>query len=329
MNLRGFKKKTKEVIKISAICLKNLCKSYGKSQILKGINLNIKKGEFYTLMGPNGSGKSTLVSIIACTNLPTSGNLEVYGYDAVEEAKYIKPLIGYVPQSNFSSSYLTGRENLRYFATLFGFSKSETTVIVDNLLMRMGLSEDAEKRVSNYSGGMRKRLEVATALLPRIKILILDEPTTGLDPSVRKNFLSLIKKINEEDKVTIFLITHIGEDAQIASKVGFMDNGQIVLEGDPENLREKSGLKNVINIEIPLVNGKLSKLLKSLGNDGQVYETENGFKIFSENPEAKLPLLIKELNQVGCKASRIEISSPTLEDIFYKLTSESMRRSSL
>jgi ABC-2 type transport system ATP-binding protein len=162
-----------------AIAVDNVRKSYDSEEVLRGVNLRIPAGVFYALMGPNGSGKSTLTSIIAGTNSPDSGTVEIFGISSTDGGIETKRFVGYIPQENFSSPHLTGRENLVYFAGLLGLSRSKAEAETKRLLEMMGLSGHAEKRVSNYSGGMRKRLEVATALFPGVRILILDEPTTG------------------------------------------------------------------------------------------------------------------------------------------------------
>jgi len=168
-----------------------LYKKYGKRTVLDSLSLKIQEKEFYALMGPNGAGKTTLVAIIASVILPTEGEVEIYG----KKPQFMKKFISYVPQEIFSSPMLTGRENLMYFARLMGYSKDKAKELMNEILERIGLSKDADKRVSKYSGGMRKRLEVATAFFPNIKILILDEPTTGLDPSARREFLGLIQEM--------------------------------------------------------------------------------------------------------------------------------------
>ena len=310
---------------MNAMAIHNLQKSYGNDEVLKGVNLKIEEREFYALMGPNGSGKTTLTSIIACTCLPSDGTVEICGHNVVEEAEKVKKLIGYVPQENFSSPHLTGKENAIYFARLFGFSKDEARKIAKDILDKMSLFEDAEKRVSNYSGGMRKRLEVATALLPGIKVLILDEPTTGLDPSARKNLLGLIKRVNEEG-ATVFFVTHIGEDAEIASRVGFMDKGKIVMDDEPERLRKRSGLKNVVNVETSTKNDGVFNVLKQFSDGYRILETEKGFKIYCHKPEEITPSIVRSLDKIGCKVTRIETMPPSLEDVFFKLTERSLMR---
>jgi len=305
---------------MDAIYVENLTKKYGDKEVLKGINLRIKEGEFYSLMGPNGSGKTTLVSIIASVRSPNGGKIEIYG----KKPEQAKKFIGYVPQENFSSPILTGKENLTYFAKLLGYSKNKAERIVSEILDKIGLSEDAHKRVSNYSGGMRKRLEVATALFPGIKILILDEPTTGLDPSARRKFFGLIEEIKEE-KITILLITHIGVDAELSSRVGLMDRGEIIAEDEPEKLKRASGLKNVINIETMIKSEKVARILSNFNEEQRVLETDAGYRVHCKDAEKITPDIVRSLDKIGCKTTRIETIKPSLEDVFFKLTGKTVR----
>lgn len=306
---------------MDAIFIENLIKRYDDREILKGINLKVKEGEFYILMGPNGSGKTILVSIISSVILPTSGKVKIFGKEPVKA----KGLLSYVPQENFSSPLLTGKENLMYFAKLNGFSTREAKKIVENVLEKMGLSSDAEKKVSNYSGGMRKKLEVATGLFPGIKLLILDEPTTGLDPSARREFYDLIKEINNEG-TTILLVTHIGEDAELASIVGLIDEGVIIVEDEPEKLKKISGLKNVVNIETIVKNKKIAKTLGKFSEDEKLLEINDGYRIYCENPEEIIPNIIRSLDEIGYKSTKIEMTRASLEDVFFKFTKKSLRR---
>jgi ABC-2 type transport system ATP-binding protein len=303
-----------------AVLAQKLTKEYGRKEVLKEVNLKISKGEFYVLMGPNGSGKTTLASILASVKFPTRGKIEIFG----EKPETSKKIMGYVPQENFSSPLLTGKENLMYFAGLLGYSKKEAVEIVDGLLRKVGLWEDANKRVSHYSGGMRKRLEVATILFPGLKLLILDEPTTGLDPSARRKFLSLVQELRNED-TTILLITHIGADADLASRVGLMDRGEIIAEGEPESLKKNSGLENVVNIETSIKNERVASLLSKFSEKLRVLETETGYRVFTEDVEEAIPKIVRALDEIECKVIRIETAKPSLEDVFFKLTERKVR----
>jgi ABC-2 type transport system ATP-binding protein len=305
---------------MDAIYVENLTKKYGDNEVLKKVNLKIEEGQFYALMGPNGSGKTTLASIMASVRSPTSGKIEIYG----RKPEKAKEFIGYVPQENFSSPILTGKENLMYFAGLLGYSKSKAERIVNELLNKIGLSEDANKRVSNYSGGMRKRLEVATALFPDIKILILDEPTTGLDPSARRKFLGLIEELRKEE-TTILLITHIGADAELASRVGLIANGEIIAEDEPERLKKASGLKNVINIETTIKSDTVANVLRKFSETQKVLETDVGYRVYCKDVEEATPKIVRSLDAIGCKTTRVETEKPSLEDVFFQLTERMVR----
>jgi ABC-2 type transport system ATP-binding protein len=305
---------------MDAIYAEKLTKKYGDNEVLKEVNLRIEEGEFYALMGPNGSGKTTLASIMASVRSPTSGKIEIYG----RKPEKAKELIGYVPQENFSSPILTGKENLMYFAGLLGYSRNKAERIVNELLNKIGLSEDANKRVSVYSGGMRKRLEVATALFPGMKILILDEPTTGLDPSARRKFLGLIEELRGE-KTTILLITHIGADAELASRVGLIDKGEIIAEDEPERLKKASGLRNVINIETTIKSEKVANVLNSFSVKQKVLETNVGYRVYCKDVGKVTPKIVRSLDAIGCKATKIETEKPSLEDVFFKLTEKMVR----
>ena len=305
---------------MNAIILEKITKQYRDNLVLKEVDLKIAEGEFYALMGPNGSGKTTLISIIASVNAPSSGKIEIYG----KKPEKAKDLIGYIPQENFSSPLLTGKENLMYMAGLLGYSDSTANKIVYELLKKIGLLGDSNKRVSDYSGGMRKRLEIATALFPNIKILILDEPTTGLDPSARRKFLGLLQELRN-DKTTIILVTHIGADAELASRVGLMNDGKIIAEDQPEQLKKKSGLENVVNIETIFKNAKVTKILSKFSKKNEIIETETGYRVFIEETEESIPKIVRSLDDIGCKVIRIEATEPSLEDVFFKLTEKRIR----
>ena len=303
-----------------AISVEKLTKKFGDHEVLKGVNLKIAEEEFYALMGPNGSGKTTLASIIASVRSPTSGKIEICGKNP-EDAR---DLIGYIPQENFSSPILTGKENLMYFAGLLGYSKGAAEKTVNELLSKIGLSADANKRVSDYSGGMRKRLEVATALFPSMRILILDEPTTGLDPSARRKFLGLIQELRKE-KTTVLLITHLGADAELASRVGLIDEGVIIAEDEPEGLKKASGLNDVVNIETTIKSEQVAQVLGEFSEKKKVLETDVGYRVYCKDAEEAIPQIVRSLDAVGCKASKIEVAKPSLEDVFFRLTEKVVR----
>jgi ABC-2 type transport system ATP-binding protein len=298
-----------------AIEIEGLTKKYGLSNVLDGLNLKVAEGAFYALMGPNGSGKTTLAAVIASVRPWNDGIVKIFG----REPRKAKDLIGYVPQENFSSSRLTGRENLMYFAGMLGYARREAQKLAGEMLELIGLSADADKRVSKYSGGMRKRLEVATALFPNVRILILDEPTTGLDPSARRMFFGLIEEIKDKN-TAIFLITHLGSDAELASRVGLIDKGKLLAEDSPEALKKKYVTQDVITIETAIKSEKVGSILEKWSANLQPLETEAGYKIYVRNGDGLLPEIIRSIDQAGYKVTRVELARPSLEDVFFRLT---------
>jgi ABC-2 type transport system ATP-binding protein len=298
-----------------AIEIEGLTKKYGLSNVLDGVNLKVAEGAFYALMGPNGSGKTTLAAVIASVRPWNDGIVKIFG----REPRKAKDLIGYVPQENFSSSRLTGRENLMYFAGMLGYARREAQKLAGEMLELIGLSADADKRVSKYSGGMRKRLEVATALFPNVRILILDEPTTGLDPSARRMFFGLIEEIKDKN-TAIFLITHLGSDAELASRVGLIDKGKLLAEDSPEALKKKYVTQDVITIETAIKSEKVGSILEKWSANLQPLETEAGYKIYVRNGDGLLPEIIRSIDQAGYKVTRVELARPSLEDVFFRLT---------
>ncbi|NHJ14174.1 MAG: ABC transporter ATP-binding protein [Candidatus Thorarchaeota archaeon] len=307
-----------------SVKLERVSKSYNGTRVLNEVSLQIEAGEFYVIMGPNGSGKSTLLSIIAGTNPLDSGHVEIHGRDIGRCNVDAKSLIGYVPQDDFCSDFLTGRENLEYFAGLLGLGKKQAKERIEQVLEMMQLVPHADKRVAHYSGGMRKKLEVATALLGDAKVLLLDEPSTGLDPNVRKDFLSLLLEICEQG-TTILLVTHIGEDAESASRVGFMVDGRIVVEDSPENLKDMACLESKVLVDAIPRSQELLEILAGLDQDCIVAENGEGLEVFTHSPTELIPKIAHSLQDAGFKLNSIETKPPSLEDVFYHLTEMSIR----
>lgn len=305
---------------MQAIEVRNLIKKYDKITVLDDLDLNINEGEFYCLMGPNGSGKTTLSSIIASIRQPTSGEVKIFG----KKPEQSKRLIGYIPQENFSDPNLTGLENIHYFARMLGYSNNDAKVIGQELIKKVGLFEERNKKVSKFSGGMRKKLELSTILFPHIRIFILDEPTTGLDPAARRNFFGLIDELKDKS-TTVLLISHIGSDAELAARVGLMDKGKIIKEGSPDELKNGSGLKNIINIELSVKNEKVKNILSSFNKGEQLLETDEGYKIYSNEISEVIPEIVRSVEGNGYKVLQIGSVIPSLEDVFFKLTGKKVR----
>jgi ABC-2 type transport system ATP-binding protein len=305
---------------MKAIHVESLKKSFGTEPVLNGLNLEVEEGEFYALMGPNGSGKSTLSAILASVTQFDNGTVEIYG----KSPAAARGLIAYIPQENFSVPQLSGRENLLYFANLLGIAGKDARALADNLLEKVGLTADADKRFAHYSGGMKKRLELATALFPGIRLLILDEPTTGLDPGARRDFFALLKNVLAKHTATL-LITHLGSDAEAASRVGLIDKGQIIAEGTPAGLRSRYAAADMLTIETVGADGACENILKSVKDVQKVAALQNGYRICVGDASQVLPEIVRTLNQAGIPVNRTEVARPTLEDVFFALTERTMQ----
>lgn len=300
------------------IAVRGLTKSYGNGPVLEGLSISVREGELYALMGPNGSGKTTLNSILASVRVQDRGEVSILGKAPAEA----KGEVAYLPQDNFSIKSLTGRENLMYFAGLLGYPKGEAKILVKGILAKVGLEAVADRHVFTYSGGMRKKLELGTALFPCTKVMLLDEPTTGLDPAARRSFLGLLKELTEGG-ITVLLTTHIGADAECADKVGLINGGRIVAEGLPAELKEHSGVETVVSVQTSIENSHIAATVASF-DGGKLMASESGYRISVGNPEEVLPEMIRKLDSMGVRIEHIGASLPSLEDVFFKLTDKSM-----
>ena len=309
---------------MKAIEVNGLVKVYGNVKAVNYVSLNVERGEFFALMGPNGSGKSSLASILATVNLPTLGSAKVMTFDVVAEAEKVRKVINYIPEFEFSSPLLTGEENLVFYLQLLGKPRSKAKETSKILLDKVGLSTVSKKLVSTYSSGMRKRLELASALVEDASVLILDEPTLGLDPPIRRTIIGWLLEQCEKG-VAVFFTTHIGEDAEAASRVAFMINGEIVAEGTPEELKDKYVKESIINLKVTAKMTKIVEMLKEFSANGKVLEIEDGYRLYSDRPEKIIPQIVDAVNKTGSKVLEIDMARSTLEDAFFKITGASLR----
>lgn len=292
------------------IIAENLSKSYGKLTAVNGLSLSVD-AEIYGLLGPNGSGKTTTVSMLTTLLKPTSGTATICGYDIATQQRQIRECMSYVPQDMAVDIRLTGRENVDFFARLYGIrDKHERKRRVDEAIAAMDLTDRADDRTSRYSGGMRRRLELAQALVHEPQVLFLDEPTVGLDVAARRNIWEYIVNLKNHG-VTIFVTTHQMDEAErYCDRVGILKKGILVNEGTPDSLT--SNMKSVITVRAE-GNGELS----SLPRDTELIRNENGELMFvSDDGSDVLPEIITLLTDRGYKVFSSTVREPTLEDVY-------------
>ena len=239
-------------MKESAILMENLVKKYEDATALDGISLQIEKGELFGLLGPNGAGKTTIINILCGLVKPTSGSATVCGYDVQEQTNKVKDLIGVCLQETAVYPYLTGAENIDLFGNLYTMNKDTLKARRDMLLQKMGLEEEAKRKVSKYSGGMKRRLSLILALIQDPNVAFLDEPTVAMDPQSRHAVWDFVKELKKQDK-TIILTTHYMEEAEeLCDRVGIIDHGKLIALGTPKDLVSEAGVKNLEEVFIKL-----------------------------------------------------------------------------
>lgn len=307
---------------MKAIDANNLTKHYPPDiMAVDNITFSVDEGEIFGLLGPNGAGKTTTIKMITTLGRPTSGSITVFGIDVLRSSQEARQMFGYVPQAISADGDLTGYENLLIFAKLFYVSKSERNGRIRDALEYMGLSERSDDLVKHYSGGMMRRLEIAQALVNRPRILFLDEPSIGLDPSSKRQVGGYIKRLNKEFGTTIFLTTHdMAEADDLCNRLAIMDDGRITVTGTPANLKKTVG-GDVVNVKVPQ-EGISTPLPGELGS---VMGVEDGVvRISTENAEKAIPHIMQYYESKGIDVESISLNRPTLDDVFMKYAKTSL-----
>jgi len=289
-----------------------------------GIDLHVDAGEIYGFLGPNGAGKSTTVLMLTTLLPPTSGTARVGGYDVVADGPKVRASIGAALQEAALDPLLTGRDHLRLQATLQGLHRSERRTRSAELLARVGLEEAADRKVRGYSGGMKRRLDLALALVHRPRLLFLDEPTTGLDPQSRTALWEEVARLAREDGVTVFLTTQYLEEADVlADRVGIIDHGHIVAEGTPRALKAQIGRPSVH--AIPETEGDHDRLAQVLAQFGEpLGDRSKEVAVRLHEGVAGLPAVVRAVDSAGLALASLEIQAPTLDDVFLAKTGRSL-----
>jgi ABC-2 type transport system ATP-binding protein len=310
---------------MAAILVENLTKVFNDLKAVNGISFEVREGELFGLLGPNGAGKTTTLNILATLIRPTYGKVFVAGFDVLKEREKVRKSIGMVFQDPALDNYLTGRENLELHGMMYGLRSTEVKERVKEALRIVELEEFADKLVQTYSGGMKRRIEIARSLVHQPKVLFLDEPTLGLDAQTRRRIWEYIKKLNREKGVTIILTTHYMEEADfLADRVAIVDFGKIVSLDTPENLKNILG-GDVISIEVD-DSQKAKEVFEKLPWVKKINQENGTFYLQVEKGEEKIPLLIGiNEKETGFKIKSINLRKPTLEDVFLYFTGKTIR----
>jgi len=288
-----------------------------------GIDLTIEPGEIYGFLGPNGAGKSTTVHMLTTLLPPTAGTARVAGYDVLHQGPQVRAAIGAALQEAALDPLLTGREHLRLQASLHGLPRAERKPRADELLRRVGLAEAADRKVRGYSGGMKRRLDLALALVHRPRVLFLDEPTTGLDVQSRTALWEEVGRLAREDNVTVFLTTQYLEEADaLADRVGIIDHGRIVAEGTPAELKEQVGRPTVE--AVPADPDERERAAAILARFGEPCASSDGVAVRLRSGEADLANIVRTLDAEKLKVEHLQLHQPSLDDVFLAKTGRSL-----
>jgi ABC-2 type transport system ATP-binding protein len=306
---------------------KSLSKSFGSTTAVDDISFAVENGEIFGFLGPNGAGKSTTMMILTTLLKPTSGQALVSGFDVLTQAKQVRQNIGYVQQESTVDEYLTGRENLHLQARLNHIPKDQIHKRIDDVLELIELTDKQNNPVVTYSGGMRKRLDIAGGLLHHPKVLFLDEPTVGLDIQTRRKIWEYIKKIHTEFEMTIFLTTHYMEEAdQLCDRIGIIDNGKIQVIDSPQNMKHALG-NEVITIVIENGNSNESFVseLRKIETIEKINVENDKLVLFASNGTEVIPKIFQIASNLNIKINSISLTSPTLDDVFISYTGHEIR----
>ena len=295
---------------------------------VKGVNLEIMEGEIFSLLGPNGAGKTTVISMMSSLLTPTEGDVRIDGHSIRTETMAAKRAIGVVPQELAVYPTLSARQNLEFFGKMYGLAGQDLKKRVTEVLEFIGLTDRANDRVDEYSGGMKRRVNIGIGLLHRPKVVFLDEPTVAIDPQSRRNILDAVKQLNEQG-MTVLYTTHYMEEAQeLSDRVGIIDHGEIIALGTQDELTQMVGEQDTVSLTVPNVTSEIVEQLAAVNGVDTclLVDAEAGtLRIMAKDGRAVLPGLITVINNAGLRLQSLEVEEPTLEAVFLHLTGRALR----
>lgn len=304
------------------ITVEKLARSFGEIQAVKGIDLHVERGETFGFLGPNGAGKSTTIKMLCTLLHPSGGRAWINGYDIEHEASQVRKSIGIVFQDPTLDEYLTAEQNLYYHCMIYHTPTRTRASRIQEVLQLVGLEERSKDIVKTFSGGMKRRLEVARGLLHEPQTLFLDEPTVGLDPQTRRSVWEHVLRLRERTGLTIFMTTHYMEEAEYCDRIAIIDHGQIVALDTPAALKRMVGQDKV---RLTTSTPERAESILAHYLDRPVHREEEVISVEGENGQALAATAIRQLTLADIEVRSVEVSAPTLEDVFVHLTGRAIR----
>lgn len=311
----------------SILSTTDLRKTFGSLEAVKGVSFSVLRGEIFSLLGPNGAGKTTTISMLSCLLEPTSGEAEIGGHSIKRNSMAVKELIGIVPQELALYPPLTARQNLTFWGRMHGMGGKTLQVNIAEVLEQVGLVNRADDRVEKYSGGMKRRLNIAIGLLHKPQLLFMDEPTVGIDPQSRRRILDMVKDLRAQGMTVLYTTHYMEEAAEISDRIGIVDHGKLIalgtlkeltrLVGDQQTLRLYFGEEQITK-DLAHIFEDLNGVLLVTTTDGQVVLTV-------EEAEAVLPEVMGSIHKAGLRIRSVNVEEPNLESVFLHLTGRVLR----
>jgi ABC-2 type transport system ATP-binding protein len=309
----------------AAIRVQNLRKDFGEIHAVQGVSFDVQAGEIFSLLGPNGAGKTTTISTISCLLRPDEGDVQVFGHSISNDQQQVKEAIGVVPQDIALYEDLSARENLNFWGKMYGLRGDQLRERADEVLEVIGLAERQKGRVGKFSGGMKRRMNIGIALLHKPRILIMDEPTVGIDPQSRRAILDSVKELNRQG-ATVLYTTHYMEEAQeISDRIAIMDDGKIIAMGSHDELVKIVGEFDRIDLSINVESARVMEAWKSTKGVNKISAEDGQITLLVEDSNTVLPRLFESAGKADVRISSVRIEEPNLEAVFLHLTGRALR----
>lgn len=308
-----------------AINIQNLHKDFGEVYAVKDVSFTVRRGEVFSLLGPNGAGKSTTISMLACLLRPTNGDATVLGHSIISEPRDVKARLGVVPQEIALYDDLSARENLEFWGKMYGLRGPALAQRVDEVLDLIGLADRQKGRLEKFSGGMKRRVNIGVALLHKPDLVIMDEPTVGIDPQSRRHILDGVKDLNRQG-TTVLYTTHYMEEAQeLSDHIAIMDQGEIIGCGTHAELVHIVGEQDKIDLRLSESNGGLVESWRQVPGVSKVTAEDDLITLLADDSNMVLPHLFESAAEAGVRITSVDIQEPNLETVFLHLTGRALR----
>lgn len=309
----------------SIVEVRALTKRFNELVAVNEVSFSIEEGEVYGLLGPNGAGKTTTISMMSCLIEPTSGAIMVDGHDSVREPGALKAALGVVPQEVALYPTLTAAENLRFWGSMYGLRGDALKRAVADALELAGLADRAKERIEKYSGGMKRRINIAAGILHKPRVLLMDEPTVGIDPQSRNHILETVKDLNAAGMTVLYTSHYMEEVEYLCDRIAIMDHGAIIAEGTLNELRDVVGGMDVVAVKVAGATPEVLERVRAIEGVEGVESAEDALEVLTRSSGSIMGRLVSTLESEGTHVTSVSVTEPNLESVFLHLTGKSLR----